>query len=113
MKHVKLFEQFINESARLRSKRDWKKDIADELGADRKGIISDDVDGDEVGEDFEGYFKAEYDGYTGFYITLFTEDDEEVDDDNVDCEGMGSSEIREAIWDAVWDMVSSPYRKGR
>lgn len=114
MKHVKLFEQFINEAARLRSKRDWKKDIADELGADRKGIISDDVYGDEIGEDdFEGYFKAEYDGYTGFYITLFAEGGEEVKDDQIDCEGMGSSEIRSEIWDAVWDMVRSPYRKGR
>ena len=109
MKRVKLFEQFLNEAARLRSKKDWKKDIAYELGASRDGIISDDIDDD----DFEGYFEAKYDGYTGFDITLFDADGEEVKDDFIDCEGMGSSEIQSAIFDTVYDMVSSPYRKGR
>jgi len=96
MKHVRLFEQFLNEAARLRSKRDWKKDIADELGADGDEII-DDLD--------DGYFKATYDGYTGFDIEVFDNNDNLVDSDFVDCDGMGSSEIEDAIWSAARDMA--------
>lgn len=93
MKHVKLFENFLNEAARLRSKRDWKKDISYEVGANDDGVIMDDTD--------DGYYKAAYDGYTGFDIEVFDENDKLVNSTSIDCEGMGSSEIREAIWDAV------------
>lgn len=96
MKHIKLFETFLNEAARLRSKRDWKNDIADELGADDDGVIMDDTD--------NGYFKATYDGYTGFDIEVFDQNDKLVGNDSIDCEGMGSGEIQQEIWSAVRDI---------
>jgi len=96
MKHVKLFEAFVNEAARLRSERDWKRDIADEVNADGDEIV-DDID--------DGYFKATYDGYTGFDIEVYDHRDNEIGSGSVDCDGYGSSEIMDAIYDEVRDIM--------
>jgi hypothetical protein len=96
MKHVKLFEQFLNEAARLRSQRDWERDIADEVNAD----------GDEIVDDLDnGYFKATYDGYTGFDIVVYNHKDKEIGTGAIDCDGCGSSEILDAIWGEVRDIA--------
>ena len=96
MKYVKLFEAFINEAARLRSKKDWKKDIADEVNADGNQIV-DDFDG--------GYFEATYDGYTGFDIVVYNHSDKEIGQGFVDCKGYGAGEILDAIYNEVRDIV--------
>ena len=96
MKYVKLFEAFINEAARLRSKKDWKKDIADEVNAD----------GNEIADDFDnGYFEATYDGYTGFDIVVYDHNDKEIGQGFVDCKGYGSGEILDAIYNEVRDIA--------
>ena len=96
MKYVKLFEAFINEAARLRSKKDWKKDIADEVNAD----------GNEIVDDFDnGYFEATYDGYTGFDIVVYDNNDKEIGQGFVDCKGYGSGEILDAIYNEVRDIA--------
>lgn len=96
MKHIKLFEQFLNEAARLRSQRDWERDIADEVNAD----------GDEIVDDIDnGYFKATYDGDTGFDIVVYNHKDKEIGDGYVDCDGYGSGEILDAIWSEVRDIA--------
>lgn len=95
MKHVKLFESFISEAARLRGSRDWKNDIADELG----------FDGDKFTDDTDrGYYEVIYDGNTGFDITLYNDKGKEVGSDYFDADGYGSSEIRDEIYSIVRDL---------
>jgi hypothetical protein len=96
MKRVKLFEAFLNEAARLRSEKDWERDIADEVNAD----------GDEIVDDIDnGYFKATYDGNTGFDIEVYNHRDKKIGSGYVDCDGYGAGEILDAIYNEVKDIA--------
>ena len=101
MKHVKLFETFINEAARLRGPRDFKNDIADELGFDGN-TFTDDHD--------DGYFEVEYDGDTGFDVIVYNDRDKVIARDEFDAYGMGSSEIEEEMWAMVSNLTESKKR---
>lgn len=91
-------ESVVNEAARLRSSRDWEGDIADEVNADGDEIV-DDID--------DGYFKATYDGDTGFDIVVYNHRDKEIGDGFVDCDGYGAGEILDAIYNEVRDLSES------
>ena len=92
MRRVKLFEQFILEAARLRGRDSWEKGIRDEMNFDGDSY-TDDVDG--------GYIEVEYNGNTGFNVTIYNEDDKEVGSESFDADGMGSGEIKSAIANIV------------
>jgi len=104
---VRMFEPMesaVTEAARLRSQRDWKRDIADEVNADGDEIV-DDID--------DGYFKATYDGGTGFDIVVYNRNDKEIGDGFVDCEGYGAGEILDAIYGEVRDLSESVVSEGK
>ena len=100
MKHIKMFEEFtqkVNEAVRLRGKKDWE-DIAYELDFDGNEFV-DDLDKSACGMD--GSYKVEYDGDTGFDVTVMDKRGKEVGTDGFDADGYGSSEIRQEIQDAI------------
>jgi len=90
-------ESVVNEASRLRSSRDWKN-IGDELGFDGDKFV-DDTD--------NGYYEVEYDGNTGFYITVYDHRDKEIDSVEFDANGMGSSEIEDEMYSIVRDLSES------
>jgi len=118
MKYVKLFEQFLNEAARLRSQKDWEDDIADEISA----IVSRDDSGEVRifqnkwrvnGWLKSGWFQATYDGKTGFDIVLYNNREKKVGSAFQDCDGYGSTEIIDAIYGRVEYLKNKKKRQAK
>jgi hypothetical protein len=98
--HTLQVVESVNEAARLRGPRDWKRNIADELN----------FDGDTYMDDLDNgyaYYEVKYDGDTGFDVTVFDDDGEEIDFDSFDATGMGSSEIEDKMYSMVRDLNES------
>jgi hypothetical protein len=96
---VKLFEQFINEAARVGSSSSWKqvlKDLSRHVGWKIVGntAVSDTAPTDERGT----YLVMKYEGDGEISYTIYDENDEEIISGAFDGSGLSASELEDEVW---------------
>jgi hypothetical protein len=103
MKRIKLFEEFVNEAARV-GRSSWKNVLADLKydGWDIKGTVATKFIGDdeESGSDLE---KVEITNNGDDYVqyTVYNTKGKEVNSGSFDAEGLSAGEINYDIWDYI------------